>query len=137
MLYIILGLLILHWIADFICQPRWMANEKSKRWDILTIHCFTYAIIIQVSILIILILSNISSTKFESPLAIMGITLFITHFIIDFVTSKMTAYYYQIGKTKAFWNTIGFDQILHIWILITVFQYLYLVISIPLVPILF
>jgi hypothetical protein len=107
-----------------------VANEKSKRWDILIIHCGAYAIIIQVSVLIIFILSNIPSTKFESPLAIMGITLFITHFIIDFVTSKMTAYYYRVGKTKAFWNTIGFDQILHIWILITVFQYL----LVPILP---
>ena len=42
-LYIIM---FFHWIGDFICQNRWMATNKCKRWDALSLHVLIYTLVV-------------------------------------------------------------------------------------------
>jgi len=41
MIYIII---LAHWIADFICQTNWMAQNKSKSYKALSLHILSLAI---------------------------------------------------------------------------------------------
>lgn len=102
--------LLIHWIADFYFQTDKMAINKSTSMKWLTYHVLTYT-----GIFIILnnyiILSNIS---------ILFWILFngASHWIIDFFTSKITSYFWKKEDRHNFFVTIGFDQFLHVSILI-------------------
>ena len=68
----IIGLLILHFISDFILQSDWMAQNKSNSNKVLGLHVLTYSI----------------------PFLLIGPTFAVVngifHFITDYVTSRIT-----------------------------------------------
>ena len=92
---IILLILILHFIGDFLFQSNYMATNKSKDSKALSFHIFAYMI----------------------PLGIIGfwyaIINGILHFIIDYLTSRITSKLWKEQKIHWFFVTIGFDQTLH------------------------
>lgn len=92
----IIGLLFLHWVVDFLMQTDYMALNKSKDIKVLLMHCAVYA----------------------TPFIWFGgmryvLFLFVTHFLIDFYTSRITSYLWKKEKRYWFFVTIGFDQFLH------------------------
>jgi len=119
---------ISHFIADFVFQTRKMGEGKGTSLKWLTIHVATYCAIF-----------SLVSSWYLIP--ILGIMHFIgyviintlCHFCTDFITSKMTSYFYKKAEAakadvsltpdeklkatqkhmKGFWTTIGFDQVIH------------------------
>ena len=79
-----LSLLIAHFIGDFLLQSDWMALNKSKNWGALAAHSYVYAM----SMLLAPIVGWDASGNFA--LAFIAIT-FVTHFITDAVTSRITS----------------------------------------------
>lgn len=65
------SLLAVHFVADFILQNDWMAVQKSKRLDALTVHVGVYAVTF--------------GLLYGWPF---GLVTFLTHFATDFWTSK-------------------------------------------------
>ena len=118
-----LALMLSHWIADFLCQSDWMAQNKSKSWKALLLHTLTY--------------STVVSALFTSYMAIQGfeITLmlflqfwfitFISHTATDYVTSRWTSKLWQQKEIHWFFVIIGFDQLMHYLQLLLTFDYLY------------
>jgi hypothetical protein len=104
--YNIILLMILHFIADFILQSDWMAQNKSKYLYPLFVHCITYA----------------SCFLFFGP--IFGLITFICHFITDFFTSKLNSYLYTKNR-HWFFVGIGADQLIHNITLILTYVSLY------------
>ena len=103
-IYPIIAILFVHWIADFVLQKRIWAENKSKSIVSLSKHCITYSLCLV-------------------PLAfsfgfIWWVINSISHFTIDFFTSKCTSKLYSKGNYHAFFEVIGFDQFLHIVILL-------------------
>ena len=102
---IILLLICIHFFADFILQNDKMALNKSKsnRW--LGMHCLIYTL----------------------PFILFGIEFGLivgaTHFIIDYITSRINSYLWGKGKRHWFFVMIGFDQFLHITTLILFYNY--------------
>lgn len=43
-MFISLNLLLAHFVGDFLLQSDWMALNKSKHWDVLTIHAGVYSL---------------------------------------------------------------------------------------------
>src|SRR3990167_1647011 len=115
MITIPLSLLTTHFLADFVFQSNWMAINKTKRLDALSLHVLIYS-------LCFLWLGWLFT----------GIT-FLTHFVTDFVTSRWTSrlwpfikahpdnkvdrFYYDVegmGSKRSrhwFFVVIGFDQL--------------------------
>lgn len=91
--------LFVHWFADFICQTREMANNKSKsnRW--LFYHVGVYTLIMSV---------------FGFKFALINGS---AHFATDFVTSRLTSHFWVEKDVHSFFAVIGFDQFLHVAIL--------------------
>ena len=133
---ILLTLLSVHFVADFILQNDWMAINKSRRWDALTIHVVVYSMAFAV----------IFGVKF-------GIITFLTHFITDAVTSRLTRRLYWLepmpveymprdtvhrGGRVLYWDlddgrwhsrhwffvVIGLDQLIHFYTLVWTLGYL-------------
>ncbi|AUR85986.1 TMhelix containing protein [Vibrio phage 1.081.O._10N.286.52.C2] len=94
-LWIILALLVTHFIADFFIQTEHQALNKSKNLEPLARHCATYAICF---------------LPFGFTFAVITGLL---HGLVDYNTSRMAGKYWQAGESRKFFQVIGFDQLLH------------------------
>lgn len=104
-LYLILAIVVTHYIFDWVLQTQEMSLNKYKCNKALGRHVAVYT-------------SGLVLLALFSPLSIWW-ALFngFVHFWVDYTTSKMTHNYYEKGKMKSFWNTIGADQMIHYIIL--------------------
>jgi hypothetical protein len=102
-LLLIIVLLYSHFLADFWFQTDMMAINKSTSIKWLSYHVLTYWLITICFV-------------FVSPWY--WIFNALSHWIIDFFTSKCTSYYWKKEMRHEFFCMIGFDQFLHTAILI-------------------
>ena len=102
-----LCLLWIHFIADFVLQSDKMALSKSKSLKWLTIHSAIYG-----GWFII----------FGWQVALF---LFASHWVVDFVSSRLNAKFYAAGNRRAFFLTIGADQFVHLALLVLAAPWMY------------
>ncbi len=92
----------LHFIADFLLQSDKMATNI--KW--LGIHSVVYSI----------------------PFLLFGINFALitcgSHFVVDYITSKVTKYFWEREQRHWFFVTIGFDQVIHLSIFLIMLKYL-------------
>ncbi len=93
-------LIWLHFVADFFLQTPNMSLKKSKNIWFLLYHIIIYSIPFLIFLPFKFVLVNSLS-----------------HFLVDFITSKSTHYLYEKKKYHWFFVVIGFDQALHLSIL--------------------
>ncbi len=108
-IYLILSVLLVHWIGDFVAQTDKQAKGKSKNWVDLLEHTFLYTCIWMAPALIYGGYNNISIYLIGDFL---GIT-FLLHTATDFYTSRVNARFHEENKIHELFVSIGFDQILH------------------------
>lgn len=104
----ILLILFIHFIADFLCMTDEMAANKSKDNYWLTLHVLIYTAVIGLFAIYIWYKTD--------SLYIGGLWLafnFITHWIIDYFTSKLNSYLWKRQSKRWFFISIGFDQFIH------------------------
>jgi hypothetical protein len=104
--YMVMTLLILHFIGDFILQTDKMALNKSKSVKWLTIHVVVYTIPF---LLINWLYALING---------------VLHWIVDYVTSRQAAMFHRKGQRSMFFKIIGLDQLLHGIILIFTYYWM-------------
>ena len=102
---VILTFIFVHWVADFLCQTRWMANNKSKEITPLLTHTGLYTLIWIIPINFIFVSYKV--------MALFLLVTFIFHTITDYITSKETSKAYKDKMEHKFFTLIGFDQFLH------------------------
>lgn len=112
----------LHWIGDFLLQTRWMAENKSKDWGALAAHvaCLTTVLIVGMFAL------ELHMPAFD-PFRLGAFVLSngVLHFATDAITSRITSRAWSKGNAKHFFDTIGFDQFVHMTTYIGTFTWLY------------
>jgi len=119
-------IIVVHFIADFICQDEKWALGKSKNWSDLLSHTFTYSFVWLFPALIYCIYMKIN------PLyaVLFSFITFVSHTITDYFTSRVTNKLYAKGKfgssipNLGFFSMIGFDQVLHYAQLFLTFYFL-------------
>lgn len=111
---VIYVLLVAHFVADFVCQSDWMAQNKSKRWDALALHVAVYAMALMVTLMLGLWMAWGGDTELGgSPwLWFMGVNA-VAHFVQDAITSRINSRLWQAKQVHWFFVGIGFDQLLH------------------------
>jgi len=116
-IYVLIAMLLIHWIADFVLQTDKQAKGKSKNWDDLLAHTITYS---ACWIPFAFFRFGYSSVGF----LMFPIITFIAHTITDYFTSRLNSKLWAKGNAHYFFVSVGFDQILHYVQLIITFQIL-------------
>jgi hypothetical protein len=116
---IYLGIIIIHFIADFIFQSDWQAKNKSKNNKALTMHVLTYSTVW-------LLVANAYSiiTGNYMMVAFLPIITFVAHWATDYCTSRINSYLWAKGDVHNFFVSVGFDQVLHYAQLFFTYYYL-------------
>lgn len=109
-LIVIFSILLIHWIADFVCQTDWQATNKSKNIEALLSHTATYTFI-----WVILGMFPFWNMINNQPghYTLFLVCTFICHTITDFFTSRLNSRLWQQKKVHWFFVSVGFDQFLH------------------------
>ena len=120
MQHLFIYFLLVHWLADFVFQTDWMAKNKSTSSIALIAHIAGYTLVLIISLLLI----DLFLPK-GIPASVVGFILInvLSHWIIDYVTSRVSSSLHKVNDTHNFFIVIGFDQLLHIAILYTTYQY--------------
>lgn len=96
----IYAVLFMHTVCDFVLQTDRMAKGKSSSNYWLGLHIFTYT----------------------APFLIFGWKYAavngLSHFAIDWVSSRVSSRMWKAGRVHDFFVVIGFDQFLHLVILV-------------------
>jgi len=121
-LYEILGILFIHWFADFVLQTDKQAKGKSKEWMPLLSHTINYSVV-WFAVLFIYFMFDPSDKNLYASFLFPLIT-FICHTITDYITSRENSKLWESGKVHNFFVCIGFDQYLHYVQLFLTYWYL-------------
>lgn len=125
-LKIILIILAWHFVADFIFQTRKMATRKSTSIRWLSEHVGIYSIISMFLFIVIDLrsLMEYNPINWFKHMGYFFVITFITHWLTDFCTSRITTYYYKKRNFYAFFNVIGLDQLIHTCTLLLTYYYI-------------
>lgn len=107
-------LIVIHFLADFVCQSNAMAQGKSKSNIWLTKHILAYQIVF--------IIPSIYLLGFEYGMIYVGINGFL-HWITDYFTSRWTSRLWEKKDVHNFFVVIGFDQVIHYACLFGTYHY--------------
>jgi hypothetical protein len=88
-------LMTVHFVADFVFQTDWMAQNKSKRWDALALHCAVYA----------------GCFLWRGPL--FAVALLALHFVTDAVTSRITSRLWFFKREEGIWEQASYTMPKH------------------------
>lgn len=100
-----MALLAVHWVADFVLQTHWQASNKSKNFEALSRHVYSYGVALMVGSLFILG-PSINTVKFLMANVVL-------HLATDFCTSRVTSKLYAKDDIHNFFVVVGFDQLIH------------------------
>ena len=118
----ILFILLVHWFADFVLQTHHMSTRKSSSNYYLTMHVsvYTFSTIVLWALVFPFTPLHISSLGVWLSFAV----IFITHWVTDYFTSRLTSKLYKEESYHDFFVVIGFDQVLHYTQLLLTFYYI-------------
>ncbi|NIP17913.1 MAG: DUF3307 domain-containing protein [Xanthomonadales bacterium] len=102
---IVLLLIWVHFFGDFVLQTNDMAAKKSKSVKWLLLHTVVYGLLLFI---------------FGVLYALINM---VTHFVVDFFSSRGGAYFRKQGNQKGFFMVLGTDQAIHITTLVWTYQY--------------
>lgn len=111
----IFSIIIIHWFADFVLQTHKQAQGKSKNWNDLLAHTFTYSSMwVFASCLLIGYANKVQTTQWYVIHSILfALITFIAHTATDYFTSRLNSKLWVKGDVHNFFVSVGFDQVLH------------------------
>jgi hypothetical protein len=118
---LIVFVLLVHFIADFICQTQWQAENKSKNDVALWNHIGSYTLVLHVSALVI---ASLTPMTWYMALIWSGVNGLL-HFGTDYITSRINSKLWAAGNVHNFFVGIGADQFIHAATLILTLRWLY------------
>lgn len=102
---LILIILLVHWLADFVIQTDYQATNKYKSVEQLTYHVLSYTGV--------WIIPSIIMLNSALDIIFFLCITFVTHFLVDYVSSKLSHKYFNTTNYHNAFVVIGFDQLLH------------------------
>jgi membrane-bound metal-dependent hydrolase YbcI (DUF457 family) len=121
-LYVIFGIILIHWFADFVCQTDWEAQNKSKNNLALLRHTIKYT---SIWVVFGALYCAFNSTPYiPFSLTLFALITFVSHTLTDYVTSRINSYLWNKKDVHNFFVSVGFDQVLHYVQLFLTFHFL-------------
>jgi Protein of unknown function (DUF3307) len=122
-IWVILSLLTGHYVADFLLQSHWMASNKSKRLDALSLHVAVYSAALFFTIFSIMAWFTAYSVNDVLKLSFSFVLVNgLIHWATDFITSRITSELWAKKEYHWFFCVIGFDQLMHQFALLITLQ---------------
>ena len=118
----LLGLLVAHWLGDFVLQSDWMAQRKSREWSALAIHVAVYALTLLGWMLLMGLLG--ASLLAPADCVLFVAANYVCHFLTDAVTARVNSNLWTSGRRHAFFVSVGFDQLLRVATMVYLFEWL-------------
>jgi hypothetical protein len=123
MIYSLVFLLVIHYLADFLCQTREMATNKSTSLKWLTYHVLTYTMVLAFSMSAFMYFTSDNAGDTIMTVWLFTIINGVLHWGTDFLTSKGTTHFYKQENWFGFFSLIGLDQLIHTVTLLLTFNY--------------
>lgn len=121
-------LAMVHWLGDFVFQSDRMAKDKAHNILVLLSHVITYGSILSIAApvigILIFVFNGIEMGNMAAYMLLFLALNIIAHGATDFVTSKVSSYFYGQKQIHNFFVVIGFDQMIHGLTLLTTYYYL-------------
>ncbi len=124
MIWAFLFIIFVHWVSDFVLQSHHMSTRKSSSNYYLTMHVIVYSFSTIFLWALVFPLFGIHLTS--GPVWLAFLTIYSTHWITDYYTSRWTSRLYKEEKYHDFFVVIGLDQVIHYTQLFLVFNYIIL-----------
>lgn len=122
--FIVIYVLFAHWFCDFLLQTDKQATNKSTNLYALIAHTIGYSFFMTIFMEIVTE-NNMFGAQHIYASVIFGLAMFITHTLIDFVTSRINSKLWKEEKRHWFFTMIGFDQWLHYVTIFTAINLIY------------
>lgn len=108
-------IIFIHWIADFVLQTDWQAQNKSKSNFALLSHTSNYSLVWLLPMCLVFgVMKEGETTEWIFWSSIyFGMITFVVHTITDYFTSRLNSKLWSAGKVHYFFVSVGFDQVLH------------------------
>jgi hypothetical protein len=107
----VIGIIIIHLLGDFVFQTNEMALNKSKSNYWLTLHVLVYTLVTFLGWNFCLLQPSILYS-IEDLFKVI-ILVFTTHWITDYITSRISSKYFEKKDNHNGFLVIGIDQVLH------------------------
>lgn len=120
----LLILMFAHWVGDFVLQTDEMATNKSHSNLALIKHTSVYSLIMGLTAQL-LIENNVFGAQYWWAAILFCLIQFVTHTLIDYVTSRVNAHFWVRDQRHEFFTNIGLDQYIHFSVLIISFYYIF------------
>lgn len=126
-IWIILFIMFTHWVADFVLQSQEMSAYKSSSIYWLSTHASSYAVSMMFMWVIFTLFSHygyINGPELPGIWLFFQVLflIFISHGLIDCITSRITKKLWNKNKLHNFFVVIGFDQWLHLVQLLIIYK---------------
>lgn len=108
-------IIFIHWIADFVLQTDWQAQNKSKSNFALLSHTSNYSLVWLLPMCLVFgVMKEGETTEWIFWSSIyFGMITFVVHTVTDYFTSRLNSKLWSAGKVHYFFVSVGFDQVLH------------------------
>lgn len=107
---LIFSIIFIHWLADFVFQTDWQAQNKSKNNKALLSHTWTYSLV-WFTFGAFYAMSDPNYVPWS--LSLFVLITFVAHTITDYFTSRLNSKLWAKGDVHNFFVSVGFDQVLH------------------------
>lgn len=122
-LYIIFGIILTHWLADFVAQ----SNEDAQKKSVSNIHLLSHTVgysLIWYTVGVAYVIFHLD-TYVQWHLTYFILITFVCHTITDYFTSRLNKRLWEKKDVHNFFVSIGFDQVLHYVQLFLTFKLLF------------
>ncbi|CAB4129982.1 Bacteriophage phiKZ, Orf197 [uncultured Caudovirales phage] len=108
-------IIFIHWIADFVLQTDWQAQNKSKSNFALLSHTSNYSLVWLLPMCLVFgkMKEGATTEWIVWTTFYFGMITFVVHTITDYFTSRLNSKLWSQGKVHYFFVSVGFDQVLH------------------------
>ena len=120
-LILIFSIIFIHWVADFVLQTDWQAQNKSKNNSALLSHTYNYSLVWYI---VGVPYALMNPNYVQWTLTAFVVITFVAHTITDYFTSRLNSKLWADKKVHYFFVSVGFDQVLHYVQLFTTFYLL-------------
>lgn len=102
-----------HYIFDFICQTRWQAENKYNNIEALSNHVIVYSWGMDFATSLFLYGCGVSLSGSIFCGGLSWCYFALTHFVTDFITSKISHNYFSKKDYHMGFVIVGIDQLIH------------------------